>query len=222
MKNNYKENKCNYSYILKWIGEKRRISYLDKIRKNNKNMNPSIIANNCVGGIIYHDLGLKFSSPTINLFIKDDDYFEFLSDLKYYTTADIIQVDSDEYSYPVGIIKKADKAIMIHFLHYKTFEDAKYKWVERCKRIDFNNLFVIFEHRHYIELESSEYKKFKGLKYKNKIMITNSKKINDDEVISCKFYKKNYYPGKILEYPHWYSKKRLLNKFNYVKFLNKR
>ena len=42
------------------------------IIRNNRvklfNQTPCIIASNCNGGIIYHDLGLKFLSPTINLF----------------------------------------------------------------------------------------------------------------------------------------------------------
>ncbi|MBR6702294.1 MAG: DUF1919 domain-containing protein, partial [Clostridia bacterium] len=37
--------------------------YIENKRKKLKNPNPSIIANNCNGGIIAHDLGLQFNSP---------------------------------------------------------------------------------------------------------------------------------------------------------------
>ena len=33
---------------------------------------PSIICNNCLGGVVLHDLGLPFNTPTINLFFRTD------------------------------------------------------------------------------------------------------------------------------------------------------
>lgn len=35
-------------------------------RRRLRNYSPTIISNNCCAGFIYHDLGLKFNSPTIN------------------------------------------------------------------------------------------------------------------------------------------------------------
>lgn len=37
----------------------------DRLRLQNKDF--SIISNHCMGGIISHDLGLEFKSPTVNL-----------------------------------------------------------------------------------------------------------------------------------------------------------
>lgn len=34
-----------------------------------ENSDITILSNNCIGGIIYHKLGLRFKSPTINLLI---------------------------------------------------------------------------------------------------------------------------------------------------------
>ena len=34
----------------------------------------SIISSNCVGGVISHDLGLRFESPTVNLFFYPDSF----------------------------------------------------------------------------------------------------------------------------------------------------
>lgn len=44
-------------------------------RRRLRNSSPTIISNNCCAGFIYHDLGLKFNSPTINLTVK---IFRFL------------------------------------------------------------------------------------------------------------------------------------------------
>ena len=56
-------------------------SYLTKrrnrIRREKlKNNDFTIISSECAGGVIYHDLGLRFDSPTINLWFKPDDYLK--------------------------------------------------------------------------------------------------------------------------------------------------
>ena len=58
--------------------------YKELKRKRLKNFNPTIISSNCNGGIIYHDLGLPFNSPTINLSMDTDDFIKLVSNLKYY------------------------------------------------------------------------------------------------------------------------------------------
>ena len=58
-------------------------------RKKLKNKNPSIISSNCNGGFIYHDLNLKFFSPTINLFFYPKDYIKFIANLEYYSKCEL-------------------------------------------------------------------------------------------------------------------------------------
>lgn len=48
------------------------------------NTTPSIIANNCNAGVICHDLGLRFLSPTVNLYIPFPDYVRFCQRLDHY------------------------------------------------------------------------------------------------------------------------------------------
>ncbi len=207
----------NYRFIL---AEKRRQRYLAKKRKRNKNTDITIITNNCVGGIIYSDLGLKFLSPTINLFIPVDDYFEFLNNLRHYLNCEIIQKDMPEYSYPVGVLKNGQKEILVHFMHYKSFEEAKNKWIERSKRVNFDNLYIIFEYSSDTDINSPYYLKFKELPFLKKRMITYAPNLNDEEVVHCELYHQDYYPGKILKYTTEYSKKRYLDYFDYVSFFN--
>ena len=42
-----------------------------------ENKNFTIIARDCVGGILYHQLGERFLSPTINLFFTPEDFNYF-------------------------------------------------------------------------------------------------------------------------------------------------
>ncbi|MDO4378757.1 MAG: DUF1919 domain-containing protein [Erysipelotrichia bacterium] len=122
--------------------------FLNKQKHKNKNMNPTIISNNCVGGVIYHRLGLKFNSPTINLWIGGEDYLEFVKNLEYYKNCSVEEVKDTKEPYPVGKIVPKDnnhRPVLLHFQHYDSFEEAKKKWNERYKRINYDNLFFIWE-----------------------------------------------------------------------------
>lgn len=38
----------------------------------------SIISNNCWGGFVYQKFGIKYTSPTVGLFIYENDYVNFV------------------------------------------------------------------------------------------------------------------------------------------------
>lgn len=201
--------------------EKRRNGYLAKKRKKNKNTNPTIITNNCIGGIIYHDLGLKFTSPTINLFFqKTADFFAFVDDIKYFVEQTPIQVYEEDKKYPIGEFEKDGKMIRVYFMHYKTFDEAVSKWKERGRRINYDNLFVIAEYPEEIRETDEAYKNFKNIKYPNKRMITRPAGFTDSELVDIGLYNKDFFFGKILRYKGKFSKKRYLDDFDYVSFLN--
>lgn len=64
-----------------------------QIRRNSlRNKDFTLISNNCCGGVISHNLGLKFLSPTVNLFIPHDDFIYFLNNLDEALSSDIQQV----------------------------------------------------------------------------------------------------------------------------------
>lgn len=62
--------------------------YLMFQRKKLKNKTFSLFLSNCNGGIIYHDLGLQFKSPTINLWISPKDFIHFCENLREYLNTD--------------------------------------------------------------------------------------------------------------------------------------
>ncbi len=126
------------SFILRRIRNIRLLfSHQYKISDDQKR-NISLLCNNCVGAMVLHDLGLRFNSPTVNLYLTPPDYIRFLCDLETNLTSDIKDV-SGKSSYPIGLL---NDSIKIHFLHYANFEEAIDAWNRRVRRIDFSNLYV--------------------------------------------------------------------------------
>ena len=126
--------------------------FAEKINQENRERLHSepftLLTNNCIGGVIYHDLGLRFDSPTINLYLKDRDFIEFVINLEFYRKAELIEDTSQhaEFNFPVGILKgdSIHRDIRIYFQHYKSFGEAAQKWAERSLRIQ-SKILVIFE-----------------------------------------------------------------------------
>ena len=61
-------------------------------KKRLANRNFTILCNNCVGGVILHELGERFNSPTVNLFFGAEDYIKFLEKLDYYLSQTLERV----------------------------------------------------------------------------------------------------------------------------------
>lgn len=198
-----------------------RKKWLKKIRKRIKNTDFTIISNNCTAGFIYHDLGLKFNTPTINLFFKTEQYISFIRDLKYYLNCPLIKVNKKNVSYPVGMLKSNNKNkenIYIYFNHYDSFSKAKEKWNERKKRINFDNIcFILDFYDSVYDIKLID--KFNKLNIENKIIFTHNKTINKKNSFYFQ-YKEDITPnGKLFKY-NGLSGKRYLDEFDYVDFLN--
>lgn len=112
---------------------------IKKDRSRLKNKDITILSSNCTGGLVYHDLGLQFLSPTVNLSIDSPDFVKMVSNLKYYMSLDPVEFVDERYECPCGMIGD----IEVHFTHYKTFEEGRNKWNERKKRINYDNIYVI-------------------------------------------------------------------------------
>lgn len=130
----------------KKLNDFKRGLILKKIRKKLKNKTVTIISQNCIGGVIYNDLGLEFSSPTINMFIEDENFVKLVENLKHYmkckpkaiTDCYVDPIDSN-IKYPVIGIDD----IRLCCLHYKNCKDAIDAWEKRKKRINYNNIIVL-------------------------------------------------------------------------------
>lgn len=91
-----------------------------KWRKELTNKDFSIICDTCVGGVLYHWLGLPFLSPTINLWMMDDEFYKFVRNLREYLSMDLRFIKS-EFEYPVAQLDD----IHIYFQHYHSNDEAE-------------------------------------------------------------------------------------------------
>ncbi len=192
------------------------INYSLRNKLNNKR-EISIISSNCIGGVICHELGLKFNSPTINLFFEPDSYLKLVSNLRYYLSLPVYEVPMDnEHNYPRGCI---DNQIIIHFLHYESFEEAKKKWIERSKRVNYQNLFFILAERDGLTEDQMKY--FDKLPIKHKVILTVE---NHSDIECVHSMGKTYSDGNQLidlcRFKTKFSGRRYIDDFDYVAFLN--
>lgn len=204
--------------MIKRIGKISRKIYRNNLEKRKlNNTNFTILSNNCIGGVIYHDMGLKFLSPTINLYIVPNDFVKFLGNLDYYLKQEIVKTTSD-LPYPVG---KLDD-IKIFFKHYRNIEEAKQKWNVRKQRINYNNLYVMMTDRWC--LSYNNLKKFDNLPFKHKICFTARPYPEFSSCVYVKEKSSNGHVGIITDIISLTGKRlyQYAENFDYIKWLNQR
>lgn len=190
-----------------------------------KNRKPTILTNNCVGGIIYHDLGLRFYSPTINLWMRDEDFLSFIEHLREYIAADVEEAFVEGIAYPAGRITISDGAsILLLFMHYSSFQEARQKWNSRKQRINYDKLYVIMEYPGTEETEEQfldTVRRFDRLPVRHKRLLTGRSPAHSPNAVVMDCYAEGgFVPGKILRYKTPCSLKRWLDDFDYIGFLN--
>lgn len=105
----------------------------------------SILSQNCVGGVLYHMLGMQMLSPTINMFIEDENFlklaqepYKYIHDLEPFP---IMEQYCDGKIDPHPVIGVGD--IRLNCLHYQSCEQAIKDWNRRRKRFNFGKMFAI-------------------------------------------------------------------------------
>ncbi|MDD6483574.1 MAG: DUF1919 domain-containing protein [Clostridiales bacterium] len=133
--------KRNVKNLILKLTAKKKEKYLEFIRScyDYSKATPTILCSTCIGGMIYHNLGLQFMSPTINLWCDAEDLSKIAENPDKYLSGPIEFEENDEFDYPVGRIYD----VPIYFTHYKTREEAAQKWQERSKRFNADNLYII-------------------------------------------------------------------------------
>ncbi len=195
--------------------------YFVWLRMRLKNRNITILSNNCTAGVIYHKLKLKFLSTTINLQIDNEDFLELVQHLCEYENSSLIEGVSSKAPYPIGILEGGDlKNIKIKFMHYKSFEEAKEKWFERYKRINYDNICIIMETG--ITTTGTIKDIFHQLPFHKKVIFVNEKDASYPESYFVDIYGADYVYGKLLfrDMCHGIGQYLYLDRFDYVNFLN--
>lgn len=163
------------------VTDEKILAKIEDARSKYKAQDISFISQNCIGGVIYHDMGQKFLTPTINLYFMANDFIKFVENLEYYMNLEIVMKEDAEVV--TGVLGD----IEIYFLHYHTNEDAYSKWNERKARINYDKIFVIQTDRDGFDEES--FKRFKNIKYPKALVTRNEKWKDEDFVIYIPRYK---------------------------------
>lgn len=110
-----------------------------------KNSNISVVSDNCFAGYLYHKFGMKFLTPTINMFAGNDDYYKFISNLKLNMAKPMVEVENvveDVYagmfSYPRGKVGECEW----QFNHDIVYDTAAERWNRGVKRFNWDNYLV--------------------------------------------------------------------------------
>jgi uncharacterized protein (DUF1919 family) len=151
--------------------------YINKIKIDSF----SIISSNCWAGSVYEDIKSPYQTPTVGLFFYAPCFIEFLKDLQgfmnvtpefisssRYPEANLFRIENDPY--PIGLLKNS---VEIHFLHYKSDQEALEKWERRKQRINWDKLFIACTDRDRMTPELM--KEFDELTYTHKVLFTAKK-----------------------------------------------
>lgn len=183
------------------------------LRKRLKNHDFTIISNNCLAGCVYHDLNLRFDTPTVNLYIPFPDYICFLKNIKQLVSAELVEIPYK--ACPVELLG----VIRVYFLHYQSFKDGVETWKRRAARIHWDNLYIVLSERDGCFL--SDLEEFEKLPFSNKVAFTHLKY---PSLASCFYLKGNersHELGNIMNLKGLLGGK-IYDQFNWVKFLNKK
>lgn len=187
-------------------------------RKRLRNTEFSIISNQCMGGIIYHDLGLQFKSPTINLKILPDDFIILVENLKEYLSLPIEEIKERAVSYPVGRINGSHGGVTLWFVHYKSFEEAVDCWNKRKERVNYDNLRIMMTIRDGCKQDTID--RYNQLRYPHKVMFANEPHPECSCAIHSHLPDGRPLPGYISDVVTVTGKRAYELGFDYIIFLN--
>jgi uncharacterized protein (DUF1919 family) len=181
-----------------------------------KNKDFSIISNNCWGSQVYQDIGLKYSTPFVGLFLFAPCYIKLVKDPKFYLEQKLVFIDADtsmykdkidqSTKYPIALLHDVE----VHFLHYENEQEASRKWYRRLERFNWNNFFIKFCDR---DLCTDELlNEFDKIPIKNKICFT----AKNHENLKCAVWFKEFEGKPYVDH----EMSRYIKYFNLVKWLN--
>ncbi|HSV49708.1 MAG TPA: DUF1919 domain-containing protein [Candidatus Acidoferrales bacterium] len=180
---------------IKWHLVDRLFSWVPRSKLKNRSF--SIIGNNCFAGGMYHKFGLQYNTPTIWTYIFPDDYLLFLENLDWYLKQPLTFKKETRHEmahkhffmthhhYPIGLL---GSDIEIHFMHYHSEEEAKEKWQRRAKRLNRDNLFVVFSDGE--EYREEHLARFEKLPFTRKIFFSSKPQPDSTCTVFIRDYEK--------------------------------
>ena len=218
------------SALIKKIKEKIRSILIYKSISRFNNSGVTIISQNCIGGMWYHDLHERFNSPTINLFMPPPDFIKFCQKLEYYKGIELVEcteVESLKYARNLNFhwnrafpIAKCGDIVLLG-VHYSSFHELKDKWHTRFKRINAQNIRLIMVERDGCTF--NDLYNFDRLPYKKVCFTSRQYK----EILSCVVLPNSqvnepfHKVTDLTSFTSFFSAKRFYDSWDFVDFLNK-
>ena len=125
----------------------------------------SLLCNNCTGGVILHELGFRFDTPTINTWIPDGDFLRFVENIAFYKKQQMMILPNQK-DYVLACLGD----VQVHFMHETDPEKAVAEWQRRFSRMDEKNVYCLFVAGE--KTSAEEVKKATKLPFKNICILT--------------------------------------------------
>lgn len=205
----------------KLLSEKNPIAIRRRARLQSelKNKDMTFLCPNCIGGILFHDLGCRFHSPTVNLMLTQTDFVQFLFHLDDYLKGNFTFFKDPELTCPCAYLHAENLPdIRITFTHYHSEEEAIQKWTERCSRIKKDNLFIFLTERDGLTYEEIE--KLAALQARGILIFTAHNYKDIPYTVQIKKYETEGEVGNILSKNHWNDSREYEKYFDFVKWFN--
>ena len=173
---------------------------------------------NCIGGVLAHDLGIRFNSPTVNLYMRAEDFIRFCENLDDYLAIDEMTPCTDaaiigDRTYPVACLGD----LVLFLVHYPSVEEANRKWQERKRRIQQDNLVILATDRDGMTERLKD--RFEKLPYR-KVLFTKQPDQKHPDCVYIQGYEQDETLGLITDSVGC-SGKRVIDQFDWVAFLNR-
>lgn len=174
--------------VRKYFSRKKREKLNKEIRGKLENVDDfTIFANNCLGGVFYHDAGRRFDSPTVNMAFDGEDFIKFCENPNAFRTKEFEFFTWPGHNYPLARIN----GIEARFVHYHTEAECIEKWNERFDRINWENVFVVATDVDGM-YQPQWLERFDKLPYKNKIMFVAQEHPEYEWAIPVRQFKKRH------------------------------
>lgn len=187
--------------------------YRWKKRRRLKNPGFSILATNCIGGVIYHDLGLEFLTPTVNLTIPIQDFIRLAENPRWYMDQPLARLEN-----PGGCPAARVGDVRVNFVHYASFEEGAAKWEERKRKINYDRLILMATDRGGCDYEAL--RRFDRLPCPHKVVFTHRPYPEFSSARCIRGFEDRGEVGVLTNFKPGRLKRRYLDDFDYVRFLN--
>lgn len=118
-----------------------RFRYVHKQRYKIKDAGFSLVSQNCIGGILYSDMGLQFNSPTVNTLIRGESYLRFVNDIDKYIAITPVAAPGEDLANGKPALLLGD--ITVCCPHSESTDKALVDWERRAKRFDGRDMRLI-------------------------------------------------------------------------------